>query len=327
MHIVLLGIKPELSDPRFRFHECGTCEEAQEVSSIIKPKIILVVEDLAQEFLPFALSLAVKMVVISEAYPLSLTAVRSWTALGAADVWANREWPARLRNSLDEQKISAAGTTSHEHHERNRAGERTVIAVGSVFEGAGSTHTALLIAEYLARVAKTKVAVWEGGSHPCFSFLEYIRQGEFSSSPRYEVNSLSLFKGELSEHWVHSLMNEYRFTVLDLGSLHTSSQAELFVQSRLPVLVGSGSEWRTKELISFCREHQRVPQDYWRIALPLASEENQEIIAGCLSGRPVFAIPYHPDPFKSDPNTDELLEGLLSPILDKPKKRGLARFF
>ncbi|WP_379143201.1 hypothetical protein [Paenibacillus sp. sgz500992] len=135
MHIVLLGIKPELSDPRFRFHECGTCEEAQEVSSIIKPKIILVYEDLAQEFLPFALSIAVKMVVISEAYPLSLTAVRSWTALGAADVWSNREWPARLRDSMDVQKINAAGTTIHEHSEMNRAGERTVIAVGSVFEG------------------------------------------------------------------------------------------------------------------------------------------------------------------------------------------------
>ncbi|MEK8212487.1 hypothetical protein [Paenibacillus sp. FSL L8-0463] len=135
MHIVLLGIKPELSDPRFRFHECRACEEAQEVSSIIKPKIILVVEDLAQEFLPFALSIAVKMVVINEAYPLSLTAVRSWTALGAADVWSNREWPARLRDSMDVQKITAAGTTINEHSEMNRAVERTVIAVGSVLEG------------------------------------------------------------------------------------------------------------------------------------------------------------------------------------------------
>ncbi|ASA20267.1 hypothetical protein [Paenibacillus donghaensis] len=208
-----------------------------------------------------------------------------------------------------------------------RVGERIVIAVGSVFEGAGSTHTALLIAHYLARYAKTKVAVWEGGSRPCFSFLEYIKEGNYSNHPRYDLGDIALYKAEVSEHWVGSLMNEYKYTVLDLGCLTSSNQAGLFVQASLPVLIGSGSEWRVKELISFCREYSRVPQDYWRIALPLANDQNQEMVAGCLSGRPVFAVPNHPDPFQLQTNTDELLEGLLSPILQKQKKRGFSRFF
>jgi len=326
LHIVLVGVRPEISDPHFKFHVCGTIEEVKESSLILIPEYVLIHEDQARSILPLAEEIPVKFVVISETNSLSSTAIRSWTALGASDVWMNENWQEKLlevHHLLESkpQQIALAEVNF------NRVGERVVIAVGSVFEGAGSTHTALLIAHYLARYAKTKVAVWEGGCRPCFSFLEYIKEGNYSNHPRYDLNDIALYKSEVSEHWVGSLMNDYRYTVLDLGSLHSTKQADLFVQASLPVLVGSGSEWRVKELISFCREHSRVPQEYWRIALPLANEPNREMLAGCLSGRPVFAVPNHPDPFLTQANTDELLEGLLSPILQKQKKRGFGRFF
>lgn len=326
MHIVLVGVNPEISDPHFKFHVCGTLEEVKESSLILMPNYVLIHEDQARSILPLAEEIPVKFVVISEANSLSSTAVRSWTALGASDVWMNESWQEKL---LETHHLVEAKPQHIALPEMNlsRTGERIVIAVGSVYEGAGSTHTALLIAHYLARYAKTKVAVWEGGNHPCFSFLEYIKEGDFSNHPRYDLNDVALYKAEVSEHWIGSLMNDYRYTVLDLGTLQTTKQADLFVQASLPVLVGSGSEWRVKELISFCREHSRVPQEYWRIALPLANEQNREMVAGCLSGRPVFALPNHPDPFQPQASTDELLEGLLSPILQKQKKRGLGRFF
>ncbi|WNS43869.1 hypothetical protein [Paenibacillus sp. MMS20-IR301] len=81
--------------------------------------------------------------------------------------------------------------------------------------------------------------------------------------------------------------------------------------------------WQEKLL----EAHHLVEVKPQQIALPLANEPNREMVAGCLSGRPVFAVPNHPDPFHSQANTDELLEGLLSPILQKQKKRGLGRFF
>lgn len=326
MHIVLVGVKPEISDPHFKFHVCVTFEEVKESALILMPEYVLIHEDEARSLLPLAEEIPVKFVVISEASSLSSTAVRSWTALGASDVWLNGSWQEKL---LEAHHLIEAKPQQIALPEMNfsRTGERIVIAVGSVYEGAGSTHTALLIAHYLARYAKTKVALWEGGNHPCFSFLEYIKEGDFSDHPRYELNNVALYKAEVSEYWIGSLMSDYRYTVLDLGSLQGRKQAELFVQASVPVLVGSGSEWRVKELISFCREHSRVPQEYWRVALPLANEPNREMVAGCLSGRPVFSVPNHPDPFHPQANTDELMEGLLSPILQKQKKRGFGRFF
>lgn len=326
MHILLVGVKPEISDPHFKFHVCSTFEEVKESALILMPEYVLIHEKEARKLLPLAEEIPVKFVVIIETSSLSTTAIRSWTALGASDVWLGSSWQEKL---LEAHIQGGAKPQQIEPPEMNfsRTGERIVIAVGSVYEGAGSTHTALLIAHYLARHAKTKVAVWEGGIHPCFSFLEYIKEGDVSNHPRYELNNVALYKAEVSEYWIGSLMSDYRYTVLDLGSLQGSKQADLFVQASVPVLVGSGSEWRMKELISFCREHSRVPQEYWRIALPLANDLNREMVAGCLSGRPVFSIPNHPDPFHPQVNTDELLEGLLSPVLQKPKKRGRSWFF
>ncbi|GGG06383.1 hypothetical protein GCM10010912_58740 [Paenibacillus albidus] len=326
MHIILVGVRPEISDPHFKFHVCGTPEEVKESSLILMPEYVLIHEDQARGILLLAEEIQVKFIVISQATSLSSTAVRSWTALGASDVWMNQNWQEKLLkdHNLVEAMIQQIAIPDMEF---SRVGERVVIAVGSVFGGAGSTHTALLIAHYLSRYTKTKVALWEGGSRPCYSFLEYIKEGNFSNHPRYDLGDVSLYKAEVSEQWIRTLMNDYRYTVLDLGNLQSTKQADLFVQASLPVLVGSGSEWRINELISFCREHSRVPQEYWRIALPLANEQNREIVAGCLSGRPVFAVPNHPDPFGSQADTNELLEGLLFPVLQKQKKRGFSRFF
>ncbi len=86
MHILLVGVKPKISDPHFKFHVWSTFEEVKESALILMPEYILIHENEACNLLPLAEEIPVKFVVIIENSSLSTTAIRSWTALGASDV-------------------------------------------------------------------------------------------------------------------------------------------------------------------------------------------------------------------------------------------------
>jgi hypothetical protein len=63
---------------------------------ILIPEYVLIREEDARRILPLAEEIPVNFVVISEATSLSSTAIRSWTALGASDVWLNESWQEKL---------------------------------------------------------------------------------------------------------------------------------------------------------------------------------------------------------------------------------------
>lgn len=324
MHVILLGLNLKLGGPEYQYHLCETCEEALETAEVVKPEKILVVEAMAAEWLQVAVLLPIDVVVIADQ---PSTVIRHWTALGASDVWA-ASWPERLLESIpkvntEEKKVPAElpGPAS-----MGGAIGGLLIAVGSVYPGVGSTHTAFLIADYLSRGGK-KVAIWESDKHPCFSFFEYVMEGQQGSGVRYKYQSLTLFKASAAPAWIEAIRQEYDYVVLDLGYLESEGELELFARAQLPVLLGSASEWRVHELLTFCRSHAHLPQTHWRIALPLANEQAREFVGGCLRGRPVFALPYQPDPFKRQADSDEVLEGLLSPVTTKRSKKGIARLF
>ncbi|MEC0167387.1 hypothetical protein [Paenibacillus graminis] len=324
MHVVLLGIDLKLGGPEIQYHLCSTCEEALETVEIVRPEKVLVAETLAGEWLQVAALLPLEVIVITD--QTSFTSTRQWTALGASDVWAVDGWIQKLKESLLQEHAEEQEAAESSLPSTLEAAGGLLIAVGSTYPGAGSTHTSFLIAHYLSRSGK-KVAIWESGKHPCFSFLEFVIEGEQSSGVRYNYQSLALFKASASSAWIEAIRREYDYIVLDLGHLERESELDIFAKAQLPVLLGSGSEWRAHELITFCRAYARLPQTHWRIALPLAQESSREFIGDCLRGRPVFALPAHPDPFKKQLDSDEILEGLLSPVMAKRPKRGLSRFF
>ncbi|KFM93134.1 hypothetical protein [Paenibacillus macerans] len=328
MHVMLYGLEPKkITPPWLTIFSDQDKEKMERALFVLQPSLLLVHETLAHEILEdFAVGKTEVIVVSPDA---SSQNVRRWTARGASLVWAEEEWEETLYSSKATRNESVLGNFregTSTHYSSNRG--TVLIAVGGVYGGAGSTHTALLVAQYLANVSRRKVAVWEGGNHPCFDFLRYVELGSYSDGSYFNLGgNLTLFRHETDWNWIDHTQ-QFRYLILDLGDLTASEEVQrLFFKAELPILIGSGSLWRMREIVQFCQINAQVRQDRWRIALPLASATAQEELAELLSGRPVFAVPSNPEVLEIRSETAEVLEGMLSPVMEKRPKKKFARLF
>ncbi|MGG4108810.1 hypothetical protein AAXB25_33450 [Paenibacillus lautus] len=326
MRVIIYDVQSKgLSKPHIEIQTCHTTNELVQNCMISNPRIVVVSDKVALEVFEEIrhLDYPIDVAVISENNKSGN--MRYWISEGAAHVWAETDWMEELCAEYPDDKAAVSTTeTSNSVDQYNELSLVTnVIGVGGVYEGAGTTHTSIMIANYLSRTTKAPVAIWEAGKKSCFHFLDYLKHGDYHHNrPRFELNNVTFFKEITSYQQLRSVANDFRFIVFDLGSLDQNKEnTDLFLESDIPILVGSGSEWRIKEIMHFCHLHNKVAQDRWRITMPLARDEAVEEMGGALRGRPVFNIPFHSDPFDAQDDTDQALEGVLSPILPKRKKR------
>lgn len=305
--------------------ELHTCDSVQEIPSLIllyKPDLVAVSDAVAEEVVNLASEIGMPLItVVME--QLTSKAMRDWIAMGAKEVLSFSEWE-QLMTSVSDSKEAAAAVEMRFEQDLPRS--TFVIGVGGVSDGLGTTHTSILIANYLSRTLKTQVAIWEAGLKPCFQFLDYTMNGEIGiNRPRFDMKNLTLFKAGVAYHQMKSAAADFRYVVLDLGCINTDKErAEKFFNSDMPILVGSGIDWRFREIIQFCQSQQKISQEHWRVTLPLASVESTDDMIEFLKGRPVFSIPLHIKPFEPQEETDECMEAVLSPLLPKKRKH---RFF
>ncbi|MEK8210556.1 hypothetical protein NST41_33725 [Paenibacillus sp. FSL L8-0696] len=333
MNVLLYGLNPtRLNSPSLKIRKCESLDELKELTVVLSPDYLLVEESMASE--------AVSLISAEDAFcPIivvctedSAQKTRYWSSQGATSVWTMLDW----QDKLSELQVSPIMGIAKEEvlipipnnrFVMNDVSEETiVIAVGGIYEGAGSTHTALLVANFLAKNFKTKVALWEGGTRPCFRYLEYIQRGEVNNKSRFEINDVTYFSGIPSE-LAEAATENFRFFVMDLGSLNSDATFKLFNQAKVPILCASGAEWRMVELLQFCQRHSTTRQDRWKIVLPLASESSREETADCLKDRLVFSIPPHSDVYKTQLDSDQVLEGILGSVISGKKYKKKFGFF
>ncbi|GIP61145.1 hypothetical protein [Paenibacillus woosongensis] len=328
MNVIAYKLKPILNYPHLKFHYCDDLESTVQLIYLLCPDYVIIAAEEAEELLhqiDVDRTEETVFTIVDESITAQKT--RKWTALGVSEVWSLLDWEEQLSQRTTKAVLEGSESISTVSMDEKNTQDHITIAVGGVYGGVGCTHTSILLANYLASTQKTKVAVWEGGTRPCFSFWEYYRKGENSRAPLFEHGDISFYKKENTPaNWINALSQDYKFLILDLGNLD-SENTSFFLNAKIPILLGSGSEWRARELIHFCQKHQSARQDYWRVVLPMASDEGFADMTECLKGRPVFSVPVHPNVFQRQDDTDQQLEGILSPILQKKNRKGLSRLF
>ncbi|MBA9086513.1 hypothetical protein FHR92_002991 [Fontibacillus solani] len=323
-----------LLNPGVQLLTCQDRESLEKRLLVTQPDYLILSEAEAEEILKWNNTLSEDdMSVIVVASGNNPQEVREWTKIGAHYVWAREEWEKQLDEFISAHLLQHTPSRLHDDAIAVRSlddwsdDDTLVIAVGGVYSGVGSTHTALLIANFLSRYTKQPVALWESTQRPTFEFLQYIKHGKNNDSPKFKIGSVTYFKSEVDATLIEDAADQFRYLVIDMGCIQECTQKELFFKSRLSVLVGSASEWRVQENIRFCGSYSQSKQNRWRIVLPLASPEAQEETAQMLSGRPVFSLPGHFNVFDQQDDTDQVLEGVLSPILPKKAKRKFSQLF
>ncbi|RJX40950.1 hypothetical protein D3P09_02725 [Paenibacillus pinisoli] len=319
MRVVLYGLQLSAANHlQLPNMQCVAAEEwsaVQELLLVTTPSVLVVHEEVAREAIEWVATYESDLSVAVVARDGSAHNVRHWTAAGATWVWTLGFWleqlsqafaPAR-REGMQEAVEAFRGPLGSE------GDDAITIGVASVYSGAGSTHTALSIAHFLADNHE-RVALWEAGEKPCFDFLEYSIGGSMNRKPKFDLGRyLTVFKSSASLELVELVSNEYRYIIYDLGCMDNNPRgiSPIFTQAQIPVLVGSGSLWRQQEILHFCRRHSNIRQDKWRIALPFMDPASAQDYADCLAGRFAVGIPGHNDPAVRPAEVDHALSDLL----------------
>lgn len=207
-----------------------------------------------------------------------------------------------------------------------------VIALIGATSGTGTTHTAVSIAHYLARIGH-KVALVEMNSYPgAFARIQQValqgmaEQDRLRESRRFELEGVDYWREAARAEVVSLLSGSYHFLVLDLGGYRRNDRLEEFLRADLPLVVGSGAEWRYQDILNMVHDLRRYTQEKWQYCLPLAQEEAVQRLQRELGTDHVYSLPCQSDPFDRQQDTDELLAALLRNYLPSVARKKRFRF-
>ncbi|MBV6717207.1 hypothetical protein [Paenibacillus chitinolyticus] len=190
-----------------------------------------------------------------------------------------------------------------------------LVALIGAEHSVGTTHTTLLLANYLTRKGYS-VAVIEASEKNDFAALEYAYEGRkgFTSSERmFEMRGADYYKAGLRVDL--SEFKEYDYILLDLGDYQDTEYFEEFKRAHVQIVVGHGSEWRQKRLYEFSRANERLDQSNYIYCVPFVDKIVLQDINEELSEGKVFSVPAHPDPYKAKKETDALFDTLMKDYL------------
>lgn len=200
------------------------------------------------------------------------------------------------------------------------------VAVTSVRQGAGATHTALLVAGTLAAWlgGRNPVALVEANASGDFARIEAAYEGIaiIARQGKFAIGGVDFYKCCGTKQLPAIFAGGYRVVVLDIGCCEAGSPwFDEFVRAHLPIVVGAGCEWRQPDISRFAESHSDRDQSNWLYGIPLAEKTTIGDIAKSLPGTRVAAIPPHPDPFRRQSDTDAVLAQWIGPAFGVPRRK------
>jgi hypothetical protein len=195
---------------------------------------------------------------------------------------------------------------------RDRIVGKSVIAVAGVEEGVGTTHASILLANYLAgRGYSVKVIECSGNKE--FVYIERAYEGknvDTQRSDEFEINGVTYVKADSELDMAYHVTSEHSHIILDMGCYEQSEYTEEFHRAGKQFLVAPGGEWKQYTIKRFIQTNRSVDQSRWSFLIPLVDKQTISDIKGENEDISAFKLPFHPDPFRSQSDTDEEFDQL-----------------
>ncbi|PAD71345.1 hypothetical protein [Paenibacillus campinasensis] len=196
-----------------------------------------------------------------------------------------------------------------------------VIAVVGVEAAVGTTHTTLLITNFISRKG-LKVAVVEANESRDFGRIEAAYEGMIgyeTSHSMFSIGGVDYYKYPYKYDIAELLEQKYDYILLDLGDYQSSPYLEEFYRAHVQVIVGHGSEWRQHKIIEFSNKHSHRDQSQWIYCIPHVEKVVIDDVHKAIVEGKLIAIPSHPDPYQQLKWTDVILENMLREYLGKKR--------
>lgn len=193
---------------------------------------------------------------------------------------------------------------------RDRIVGKSIIAVAGVEKGSGTTHASILIANYLASRGYSVKLIECGGSNE-FVYIERAYEGknvDTHKNDEFEINGVTYVKSSSDLDMAYHVSTEHTHIILDMGPYEESEYIEEFHRAGKQFLVAPGGEWKQYTIKRFIQTNKSADQSRWTFLVPLVDKQTIGDIRGENDEISVYKLPYHPDPFRSQSDTDEQLD-------------------
>lgn len=226
-------------------------------------------------------------------------------------------------------------------------GTFTITVAGSE-KGAGTTHTALSIAAFLARQGHSVALMEMVYPRPtimdpsAFTILSiYLRDGIEQRDGYYRFANIDVYNQLLDEE--NSYMNQlygrnYKYVVLDIGNISSleNKYIDEMRRSKVSILVSSVAPWRGYELMNMyqgSKENIRRLAGFfsWKIVFLTGDDKSYSMKKEMLGEElDVYKLPFH-SPFEAHEERDSVIMSILGQnqhgVLPRKHKKGFISLF
>ncbi|MEK4511254.1 serine/threonine protein kinase [Paenibacillus anaericanus] len=201
-----------------------------------------------------------------------------------------------------------------------------VIALAGASSGVGTTHTAIALANSIARTGN-RVAIAELDlKATAFQRISGIINGKESAKVttvrNFRFGGVQYVRAPSRSELISLLAGNFNYVVCDLGSSRRKDLMEEFFRADVQVVIGSGAEWRQEDLEKFIEFSEEVPQRNLVCCIPMATPAILQRLKRKLGIQRVYSAPLEPDPF--DPREEMViaLSSLYSDLLPQSVSSG-----
>jgi hypothetical protein len=196
-----------------------------------------------------------------------------------------------------------------------------IIGVTGVEPRSGSTHLAIMIANYLNGLGKS-VGLIEANGSGDYARIEQAYEGikgYVGQSRSFGIHKTDYYKTVKPSELTSLLAQKYDYILLDIGYSEDAAWLEEFARADLQLVAAAGIDWRQYRNRAFADKHKRMDQSRWIYAVPMSDELTVGDVKKQMAGNEVVRVPYHADPYRSQKDSDSALGQLLKAYIGDKK--------
>ena len=190
---------------------------------------------------------------------------------------------------------------------------KLIFGILGTHTGAGATHFALLLCNYLSDYLGKKTAYVECFPHNELQYLEEVYGSKGNATSNYEsflLHQIHYYKNIKENKLAEIIGLGYECIVLDLG-IDLNKMKKEFIRCDRKIVITSLAIWKVKELENFMAKTELIRDKIeFNFGVPLI---NNKIVKGFSKENKLtmFSIPYEPDPFALSNDTIKLFQRII----------------
>jgi hypothetical protein len=152
---------------------------------------------------------------------------------------------------------------------------KKLIGLIGTHQGAGVTHTGMLLASFLGNMLGKKTAFLEINGHQDFQKLEdaYYGKEEYACQKSFLIDHVTYYKSVTEADVTEILNQKYDYYIFDFGCDLGKNQQE-FLRCDRKIVVGSLVEWKKDLVVHFIDTNQYYGNEEWLYLMVFGNEND-----------------------------------------------------